>query len=158
MRSGTRTTLGAVEVDGVGPTLSGHPNVVVDPGRAQLELDRDLVVGGLPNLLDLEREIVRSDPIWVAGRRALVDSCRQRSHLGHLFGHLLAHEVPAKAHLATLPDEKLDRVGQHEMVRVEAVPALDDLVEPFSRQVPLRWDHAALAGTGGGSGHRRPLS
>src|SRR3712207_7536472 len=53
---------------------------------------------------------------------------RSRAHLRDLLGHLLAHQVAAEPDLAALADEELDRVGQHQVVRVEPVPALDDLV------------------------------
>ncbi len=91
------------------------------------------------------------------GRGALVDARRKRAHLGDLLGDLLAHEVPAEADLAALADEELDRVREHEVVRVEPVPALDDLVVPLRRQVALRRDHPALARAGGRAGHRGAL-
>ena len=49
------------------------------------------------------------------------------------------------------------RVGEHQVVRVEPVPALDDLVVPLGRQVALGRDHAALAGAGRRAGHRGAL-
>ena len=51
--TGAGSALGSIQVDGVRTALGGHPDVVVDPSRAQLQLDRDLVVSGLPYLLDL---------------------------------------------------------------------------------------------------------
>ena len=141
----------------VRPALGRHPDVVVDAGRAQLQLDRDLVVGRLADLLDLQRQVVGAEPVRVAGRAALVDPGRQRAHLRHLLGDLLPHQVAAEADLAALPDEELDPVGEHEVVRVEPVPALDDLVVPLGRQVPLGRDHPALAGAGRGPGHRGAL-
>ena len=140
-----------------GPALGGHAHVVVDARGAQLELDRDLVVGRLADLLDLQREVVRAEPVGMARRRALVDPGRQRPHLGDLLGHLLAHQVPAEADLAALADEELDRVGEHQVVRVEPVPALDDLVVPLRRQVALGRDHAALARARRRAGHRGAL-
>ena len=133
VRAGARAALGAVEVDDVRPALRRHAHVVVDARGAELELDRDLVVGRLADLLDLQREVVRAEPVGVAGRRALVDAGRQRAHLGHLLGHLLAHQVAAEADLAALADEELARVGEHQVVRVEPVPALDALVVPLRR-------------------------
>ncbi len=89
----------------------------------------------------------------MAGRRALVDAGGKRAHLGHLIGHLLAHEMAAKADLAALADEELAGVGKAQMMRIEAVTRLNALVEPFLRIAPLVRDHAALAGTGGGARH-----
>ena len=54
VRPGAGAALGAVEVDDVGAALGGHPHVVVDARRPELELDRDLVVGRLADLLDLQ--------------------------------------------------------------------------------------------------------
>ena len=136
-----------------GPRLRRHADVVVDARRAELELDRDLPVGRLAQLLDLEREVVGPEPVGMARRRALVDAGRQRAHLGHLVGHLLAHEVAAEADLAALADEDLAGVGQAQVVRVEAVARLDALVEPLVRVAALVGDHAALARAGGGAGH-----
>ena len=136
-----------------GPRLGRHADVVVDARGAELELDRDLAVGGLAELVDLEGEIVRSEPVGMAGRRTLVDAGRQRAHLRHLVRHLLAHEVAAEPDLAALADEDLAGVGQPQVVRVEAVARLDALVEPLLRVAPLVGHHAALAGAGGGAGH-----
>ena len=80
--------------------------------------------------------------------RALVDPGRERAHLRHLLGHLLAHQVPAEPDLAALADEELDPVREHQVVRVEPVPALDHLVVPLGRVVALGRDHPALARAG----------
>jgi hypothetical protein len=144
VRPGSGSTLGAIQEDGVGAALGGHPHVVVDPRGTQLELDRDLVVGCLPDLLDLQGEVVGADPVGVACRGPLVNAGGQGAHLGHLLGDLLAHEVTAQTDLAALADEELDGIGKHEVVRVEAVAALDDLVEPSGGEVPLGRNHAAL--------------
>jgi hypothetical protein len=55
------------------------------------------------------------------------------------------------------PDEELARVGEHQVVRVEPVPALDALVVPLRRQVALGRDHPAFAGAGRGARHRGAL-
>ena len=157
VRAGAGAALGAVEVDDVRAALGRHPHVVIDARGAQLELDRDLVVGGLADLLDLQRQVVGAQPVGVPRRRALVDPGGQRAHLGHLLGDLLAHEVAAEADLAALADEELAGVGEHQVVRVEPVPALDHLVVPLGRQVALGRDHAALAGAGRGARHRGAL-
>ena len=81
----------------------------------------------------------------------------KRAHLGDLLGHLLAHQVAAEADLAALADEELARVGEHQVVRVEPVPALDALVVPLRRVVALRRDHPALARARRRAGHRRAL-
>ena len=89
----------------------------------------------------------------MARGRALVDAGRQRTHLRHLVGDLLAHEMAAEADLAALADEELASVRKPQMVRVEAVARLDALIEPLGRVAPLVGDHAAFAGAGGGACH-----
>ena len=140
-----------------GTALGGHADVVVDACRPELELNRDLVVGGLPGLLDLQREVVGTEPVRMARGRALVDARRQAPHLGDLLGHLLAHQVPADPDLAALADEELDPVGQHQVMGVEAVAALNHLVVPLGREVALGRDHPPLSRAGRGAGHRGAL-
>ena len=154
VRAGSGAAFHPVDIDRVRVTLHRHAHVVIDPRRAQLELDRDLPVGRLADLLDLERKVVRAQPVGVTRGRALVDPGRKRTHLGHLVGHLLTHQVPAKAHLAALPDEELAAIGQHQVVRVEPVPRLDALVEPFRAEAPLVGDHPTFARTGRRARHR----
>src|SRR5438477_790554 len=91
----------------------------------------------------------------MARRRALVDACRKRAHLRDLLRHLLAHQMTAEPDLAALPDEELARVGQHQVMRVEAVAALDALVVPLGREVAFRRNHPALARARRRPGHRR---
>ncbi len=81
----------------------------------------------------------------------------QRTHLGHLLRHLLTHQVATEPDLASLADEELAGIGEHQVVRVEPVPALDALVVPLRREVALGRDHPALAGTRRGAGHRGAL-
>ena len=107
VRARSGRTFHAVDVYGVGIALHGHAHVVVDTRRTQLELDRDLPIGRLTDFVDLERQVIRAQPVRVARRRALVDSRWQRTHLGDLIGHLLAHEVAAETDLAALADEEL---------------------------------------------------
>src|SRR5581483_4612320 len=119
----------------------------------ELELDGDLPVGGLPDLLDLEREVVGTEPVGMTRWRALVDAGGKRAHLRHLVGDLLAHQMAAEADLAALADEKLAGVGETQMMRVETVTRLDALIEPFDRVTAFVGDHAALARACGRSRH-----
>ena len=135
------------------PALHRHAHVVIDPRRAKLELDGDFPIGRLAHLLDLEGKIVGAEPVWMARRRALIDAGRERAHLGHLIGHLLAHQMSAKTDLAALADEELAGIRQPQMMRVEAVARLDALIEPLHRVAPLVRDHAAFARAGGGARH-----
>src|SRR5689334_14448365 len=110
VRSRAGAALRAVQVDGVRTAFGSHPDVVVDAGGAQLELDRYLVVGRLADFLDLQRQVVWPEPVRVARRAPLVDAGWQRAHLGDLLGDLLPHQVTAEANLAALPDEELHPV------------------------------------------------
>ena len=141
MRTGAGAAFHRVDIDEVGSALHRHAHVVIDARGAELQLDRDFPIGRLADLLDLEREIVGSEPIGMARRRALVDAGGQRAHLGHLVGHLLPHQMAAKPDLAALADEELARVGEPQMMRVEAVARLDALIEP------LRSNSAARPGS-----------
>ena len=88
----------------------------------------------------------------MARRRALIDA-GGRAHLGHLVGHLLAHQMAAEPDLAALADEELASIGEPQMMRVEAVARLDALIEPLDRVAPLVRDHAAFARAGGRARH-----
>ena len=131
MGAGAGAAFHAVDIDRIRIALHRHAHIVIDARGAELELDRDLPIGRLADLLDLERQIVGPQPVGMARRRALVDAGRQRAHLGHLVGHLLAHQMAAEPDLAALADEELAGVGQAQMVRIEAVARLDALVEPL---------------------------
>ena len=92
----------------------------------------------------------------MARRRALVDAGGKAAHLGHLVGDLLPHQMSAEPHLASLADEELARVREHEVMGVEPVARLDALVEPLGRVAPLVRDHASLARARRRPRHRRP--
>ena len=136
--SGAGAALGAVEVDHVRTALGRHAHIVVHPGRPQLELDRDLVVGGLPDLLDLQRQVVGSEPVGVPGPASgwsmPAGSDRISATCSVTFWPI---RWPPRPTFAALADEELHRVGQHQMVGVEAVAALDELVVPLGGQVAL---------------------
>ena len=153
MRAGAGAAFHAVDIDRIRIAFHRHADVVVDARRAELELDRDLPVGRFPDFQDLQRQVVRPQPVGMTGRRALVDAGRQRTHLGDLVGHFLAHQMSAQPDLAALADEELAAIRQQQVVRVEAVARLDALVEPFGRIAPLVGNHPAFAGTGSGARH-----
>ena len=100
----------------MGIALYGHAHVVIDAGGAELELDRNFVVGGFADFLDLEREIVGAQPVGVTGGRALVDAGRQRPHFRDLVGDFLTHQMAAEADLAALADEEFAGIGEAQMV------------------------------------------
>ena len=98
-------------------------------GGADLDVDRDLPVGRLADLLDLEAQVGGPDEVGVAHRRALVDAERQVAHARHLVRHLGAQQHAAGAGLGALADDDLDRVGARHVVGVVAVVARADLVD-----------------------------
>ena len=153
MRAGAGAAFHAVDIYRIRIALHRHADIVIHARGAELELDRNLPVGRFPDFQDLQSQIVGPQPVGMAGWRALVDTGRQRAHLGHLVGHLLAHQMASEPDLAALADEEFAPVRQQQMVRVEAVARLDALVEPFGRIAPFVGDHAAFAGTSGGAGH-----
>ena len=81
VRPRTGASFHAVNVDRVGIALHRHPHVIVNARGTELELDRDLPVRRLADLVDLEREIIGTQPVRMPGRRTLVDTCGQAAHL-----------------------------------------------------------------------------
>ena len=105
-----RPALEAVDDDHVGPGGDGQLDVVADPGGPHLHVDGLLPVRGLPELLDLDDEVVGTCPVRVAAGRTLIDAGGQRAHAGDPFADLLAEEHPAASGLGALTDDDLDRV------------------------------------------------
>ena len=61
---------------------------------------------------------------------------RQRAHLGHAVGDLVAEQHPAAARLRALADDDLDRVGAAQVVGVHAVARGQELVDERCREWP----------------------
>ena len=74
MRAGARAAFHAVNIDRIRVAFDRHAHIIIDPRCAQLELDRDLPIGGFADFLNLQRQIVRAQPIRVARRRTLVNA------------------------------------------------------------------------------------
>src|SRR5437879_2526623 len=66
VRPGAGAALHAVDINAVGAGFGRHAHVVIHARRTQLELDRDLPVGGFTDLLDLEREVIGTQPVRMA--------------------------------------------------------------------------------------------
>ena len=77
---------------------------------------------------------------------ALVDPLRQRAHLGHAIGDLVAEQHAAAAGLCALADHHLDRVRLAQVVGVHAVARRKQLVHELRRVPALLRRHAAVAG------------
>ncbi len=134
-----------VDDDHVGAGLGREAHVVEDPAGAELHVDGYPVVGRLPDLLDLQAQVVRPDEVGVADGRALVDADRQVAHVRDLVRDLEAEQDAAGAGLRSLADDDLHRVGLLHVVRVVAVVARGDLVDERLRGGPLAVMHAAVA-------------
>src|SRR5262249_59486293 len=104
-------SLHSVQHDHVGPGLDRERDIEVGPRGADLHVDGLAPVGDLPELADLDLEIVRAGPIRMAAGAALVDALRQVAHLGHAIRDLLAHQHAAAARLRALADNDPDGAG-----------------------------------------------
>ena len=152
---GRGAALHAVQHDDVGAGLRREGSVVVGAARPDLHVDGLLPVGDLAQLLELDREIVRTGPVRVAAGRALVDARRQAAHPGDPLGDLLPEQHAAAAGLGALADHHLDGVGPAQVVRVHAVAGGQVLVDQRLRVAPLLRGHAAVARGGRGPGEAR---
>ena len=152
-----RTSSGAafhtVDVNGIRIAFYCHPHVVIDSRRTQFQLYRNLPIRGFANFLDLQRQIIRTQPIRMPCRRPLVDTRRQRPHIGHLVGHFLAHQVTTQTNLTTLANKEFTAIRQDKVVRVEAIARLNALIEPLGRVTALIRDHTPLARARCRTGH-----
>ena len=141
-----RAALHAVDDDDVGARLDRQRDVVVRARRPDLDEDRLLPVGQLAQLDDLDLEVVGPVPVGVAAGAALVDALRQRAHLGHAVGDLVAEQHAAAAGLGALADDDLDRVGAAQVVGVHPVARGQQLVDEQVGVAALLRRHAAVAG------------
>ena len=73
--SGARAAFHTIDIDGIWIGFGCHPHVVIDPGGAQLELNRNLPIGGFTNLLNLERKVIGTKPVQ-DGVLVNADRCR----------------------------------------------------------------------------------
>ena len=145
------SALHPVDDDHVGARLDRELHVVVSARRADLDEDRLLPVGDLAQLVDLDLEVVRSRPVRMAARAALVDPRRQIAHGRDAVGDLVSEQHPAPARLGALADHDLDRVRAPQVVRVQAVARGQHLVHERLRVAALLLGHPAVARRG-----RRP--
>ena len=145
---GAGAALHAVDHDHVGAGLAGQLDVVGHAAGADLDVDRDLAVGRLAQLLELDLQVVGPDEVGVAAGRALVDAGRQRARLGDDRRDLRAQQHAAGAGLGALADHDLGGVRHAQVVRVEAVAAGQHLVDELVGGLALEVEHAAVAGGG----------
>jgi hypothetical protein len=137
--------LHSVHDDHIRSGLHGELDVVVRPRRADLHEDRLLPVGDLPQLADLDLEVVRARPVGMARGAALVDPLRKVAHLGDAVGDLVAEQHSAPARLRALADDHLDRVRAPQVVGIHAVAGGEELVDEDLGVLALLRRHAAVA-------------
>ncbi len=119
---GGRSALHAVDHNNVGPRLHRQFHVIADAGRPHFDIDRHLPIGDLAELLQLDRQIVRADPVGMSAGRALIDSLRQCPHFGDACAHLLTEQHSATTGFGPLTDNDFDRVGLSQIVRIKSIP------------------------------------
>src|SRR5262245_38688360 len=119
--AGGGASLHSVEDDHVGSGLDGQSDVEVGAGRPDLDVDRLAPVGDLPELADLDLEVVGTGPIRMPAGAPLIDPHRQIAHLGDAVGDLLAHQYSPGARLRSLVEYDIDRGCTEQVVLVHAV-------------------------------------
>src|SRR3990170_1472421 len=135
----------------VGAGLHRKRRVVIRARGADLDVDRLVPIGDLPEFLDFDLEVVGAGPVRMAAGRALIDAGGEGAHLGHAVGDFLPEQHAAAAGLGALTDHDLNGIGTPEIVGVHAVARGQDLVDEDRRMATLLLGHAAVAGGGRGS-------
>ena len=149
------TALHPVDHEDVRSGLDRELHVVGHARGPHLHVDRDLPLGGLAHLFDLELQIVGADEVGVAHRRTLVHALRQRALLRDHVRDLRAEQEPARAGLRALPDHDLDRLRHLQVLGVEPVPGREHLVDHVLDLAALLDAHPAVARRGGDPGPLR---
>ena len=135
------------------PRLDREGDVVPDPRRPHLDVDRQLPVGDLPELLDLDLEVVGPRPVGVPAGASLVDPDREVPHPRDPLRDLLPEQHAPAARLRPLPHHHLDGVARPEVIGVNAVARRQHLVDEELRGLALLRRHPAVSG-GGACPHR----
>ena len=141
----------------VRPRLDREGDVVPDPRRPHLDVDRKLPVGDLPELLNLDLKVVRPRPVGVPAGASLVDPDRKVPHPRDPLGNLLPEQHAPAARLRPLPHHHLDGVARPEVIGVDTVARRKHLVDEELRGLALLGRHPAVPGGGArphcGRGH-----
>ena len=124
-----RAALHAVEHNHVCPSLHRQRGVEVGAGTADLDVNWHLPAGDLPQLKDLDLEVVGTGPVRVAAGRALVDALGQVAHFGNAVGDFLPQQHAAAAGLGALTHDNLDGVRAAQVVGVHAIARGQVLVD-----------------------------
>ena len=146
-----RAALHAVHDHHIGAGLDRQHDVVAGSRCTDLDVDWFFPVGDFAQLTDLDFQIVRPGPVWVAAGAALVDAGRQRAHIGNPVGNLLAQQHAAAARLRALSNDDFDGIGLAQLVRRHAVAGRQILVDQGLRSLALLFRHASVTGRGAGA-------
>src|SRR5262249_56449337 len=120
----------AAPTRGAGPRRDGELDVVIDPGRAELDVDGLLPAGGLAQFLDLDPQVIGAGPVRVPGRGSLVDAGRQRPHVRDPGADLLAEQHAPATRLGALPDHDIEAVPGLQAGQVAPEPRGQALSDP----------------------------
>ena len=126
---GCGATLHAIQHNGVRACLDGQRDIELDTGGADLDQDRNLVVGDLPKFVNLDLQIIRPGPVRMPASTALVDSGWKISHLRDAFGDFLSEQHAATARLRALTDYDLERVGTTHVIRIQTIARWQYLID-----------------------------
>ena len=146
---GAGAALHAVDHDHVGAGLARQLDVVGHAAGADLDVDRDLPVGRLAQLLDLDLQVVGPDEVGVAARGERWSTPGRQLRASAMIGDTFApSSTPPVPGFAPWPIDDLGGVGHPQVVGVEAVAAGQHLVDQLVGRLPLEVEHAAVAGGG----------
>ena len=97
-------------------------------------------------LLQLDHEIVGTEHVRMARRRAQVDAHRDAADRGQFRGYLLRHQLTAEARLGALGNIDLYRIGALHILDVPAEPTRQALEYQLIGLGALLVEHPAFAG------------
>src|SRR5699024_8236018 len=125
------STLHPVNADDIGAGCDGRFGVVVGPGGCAFHVTWFFPVGDFAQFLNLQGQVVRAGPVWVAACRTLVDALWQGSHRSDTFRDLLAQQHSGATWFCTLADDHFNGVGFAQVVWVHPVARGQQLVDKF---------------------------
>ena len=115
------SALHAVHNHHVGPGNGCQLHIVEGAGGTHLHINRLFPIGDLAQFPDLDHQVIRPGPVWMAAGRALVHPFGQVPHARHPRVDLLPEQHATPPRLGALPDDDLDRVGAAQVIRVKAI-------------------------------------
>src|SRR5699024_328936 len=123
------STLHPVNDDDIGAGGDGQFGVVVGSRGCDFHVNGFFPVGDFAQFLNLQGQVVRTGPVWVTARRALVDTLGQGPHCSDTFGDLLAQQHSGATWFCTLADDHFNGVGFAQVIWVHPVARGQQLVD-----------------------------